>query len=440
MLYSNEPHVIAASVRLAEALAGAQRARRLLLQLGAADALVQLLQRFPTSPGRQEDENAAWHAAAALARLAQDPSARARLVVEPAFVDVLLAQVGKQPCARSGCCWCAPALALATLAADADFARAVVRSARASALVDAIAAPCPEAARAALWAVCCCARVPECASRLCECGALERIADIGAAAAAAAAPRVPSAKTPAASAAGAATVAAKNSLQMTAERALEALEASNASARYWLRGRLAGMDHLPAVFYEFGAGPHFTSLAALKAAPVRPGAPTVLLVDDTADTSLTAHLARARDAVAAAAVEHSGDADAAVAALAQYVSAAMGGAQEWRTYTNFGCECEVNAVKRELGSNVVPLGALGKGTCRHRALLCKFLADRLASAGAPLPPVSLHAGTDFAGAPHAWCCAAMGARGDCVVDLMHMPGALYPQGSDEATAYLHTKE
>lgn len=61
------------------------------------------------------------------------------------------------------------------------------------------------------------------------------------------------------------------------------------------------------------------------------------------------------------------------------------------------CEEAVRFVKLRRGSNVVPIGALPVGICRHRAILFKYLCDR---ARPPIPCELVRGYLDYE--PHAW--------------------------------------
>lgn len=65
-----------------------------------------------------------------------------------------------------------------------------------------------------------------------------------------------------------------------------------------------------------------------------------------------------------------------VSALASFVSNKMGGEVEESQVNNFCWELPLSQLQYELGSNVVPIGAIKTGIHCHRALLFKVLADR----------------------------------------------------------------
>ena len=92
------------------------------------------------------------------------------------------------------------------------------------------------------------------------------------------------------------------------------------------------------------------------------------------------------------------------------------------------------------GNNVVPIGMVRKGVCRHRALLFKAVADALPlgmSVRAGLAR-GRYEGEDGLDGPHAWnvCLPGAGPRaGGMLLDLLHRPGELYERGSDEERRY-----
>ncbi|KAF3785702.1 cAMP-dependent protein kinase type 1 [Nymphaea thermarum] len=61
------------------------------------------------------------------------------------------------------------------------------------------------------------------------------------------------------------------------------------------------------------------------------------------------------------------------------------------------CEQSVQQIKERDGSNIVPIGSLQFGICRHRAILMKYLCDR---ADPPIPCELVRGYLDFM--PHAW--------------------------------------
>jgi hypothetical protein len=141
------------------------------------------------------------------------------------------------------------------------------------------------------------------------------------------------------------------------------------------------------------------------------------------------------------------DKEGRVRALANIVSEQLGGSLSYEEYGNFGFATDVQRAKLERKSNVLYVGDLTKGACRHRALLFKFLADQVGI------ECRLQRSRHVRGAHigHAWnfvyvallpslyFCNILRRYTDFdkvfVVDLMHAVGALYPEGSTDANKY-----
>lgn len=116
--------------------------------------------------------------------------------------------------------------------------------------------------------------------------------------------------------------------------------------------------------------------------------------------------------------------------LAIMVADRLGGAIEYNSYELFDISGEIGHLMAAQGSRVLPIGALQRGAARHRSLLFKALADRIAL------PVGLHMGKCVHGAHahHAW--NTLNYKGKTViVDLLHSPGELYEDESREALQY-----
>uniref|UniRef100_A0A6N2MXS8 Protein kinase domain-containing protein n=1 Tax=Salix viminalis TaxID=40686 RepID=A0A6N2MXS8_SALVM len=76
------------------------------------------------------------------------------------------------------------------------------------------------------------------------------------------------------------------------------------------------------------------------------------------------------------------------------------------------CERSLRSIKARQGSIVIPLGSLQFGVCRHRALLMKYLCDRM---DPPVPCELVRGYLDFT--PHAWN-VILSRRGDSVVRMV----------------------
>ncbi|KAF9621897.1 hypothetical protein IFM89_028485, partial [Coptis chinensis] len=61
------------------------------------------------------------------------------------------------------------------------------------------------------------------------------------------------------------------------------------------------------------------------------------------------------------------------------------------------CEKSLCIIKQAQNSNIVPIGTLRWGVCRHRAMLMKYLCDRMVP---PIPCKLVRRYLDFL--PHAW--------------------------------------
>ncbi|XP_010259155.1 PREDICTED: uncharacterized protein LOC104598673 [Nelumbo nucifera] len=76
------------------------------------------------------------------------------------------------------------------------------------------------------------------------------------------------------------------------------------------------------------------------------------------------------------------------------------------------CEKSLRFIKETRNSNIVPIGTLRFGVCRHRAVLMKYLCDRVEP---PIPCELVRGYLDFM--PHAWN-AIIAKKGDSVVRMV----------------------
>ncbi|KAL3582280.1 hypothetical protein D5086_016612 [Populus alba] len=76
------------------------------------------------------------------------------------------------------------------------------------------------------------------------------------------------------------------------------------------------------------------------------------------------------------------------------------------------CERSLRSIKARRGSIVIPLGSLQFGVCRHRALLMKYLCDRM---DPPIPCELVRGYLDFM--PHAWN-VILRRRGDSLIRMV----------------------
>ncbi|XP_054821483.1 uncharacterized protein LOC129320211 isoform X1 [Prosopis cineraria] len=81
------------------------------------------------------------------------------------------------------------------------------------------------------------------------------------------------------------------------------------------------------------------------------------------------------------------------------------------TLTNI-CEKSLESIKRRRSSIIVPIGSVQFGVCRHRALLLKYLCDRMEP---PIPCELVRGFLDFS--PHAWNTIVVN-RGDTQVRML----------------------
>lgn len=122
-----------------------------------------------------------------------------------------------------------------------------------------------------------------------------------------------------------------------------------------------------------------------------------------------------------------------VSTLARFVSDKMGGRIAADDVATFGYEVEMNQLKAELESNIVPIGRVRKGLYPQRAFLFKTMADRLGI------PCSLVRGNYN----RAWNEVILGESTGGVrypaktwiVDLLHEPGRLIMANSFDARTY-----
>jgi hypothetical protein len=199
----------------------------------------------------------------------------------------------------------------------------------------------------------------------------------------------------------------------------------NPSAKFWNTGSLDNDDKTQDGFYDLGIGREFSYVAALKELAVEADI-EVIVCDTTVDTKLGKLLESARAALAA-----EEEKEGRVRALANIVSQQLGGSLSYEDYGNFGFATDVQRAKLERKSNVLYVGDLTKGACRHRALLFKFLADQVGI------ECKLQRSRHVRGAHvgHAWNLVHTEFDKVFVVDLMHSVGNLYPEGSTDANKY-----
>ena len=123
-----------------------------------------------------------------------------------------------------------------------------------------------------------------------------------------------------------------------------------------------------------------------------------------------------------------------VTELAQFVADRMGGAVGREQMATWSTERQMADLRRQRANNVLPVGEVGRGGLRCRALLFKFLADQISL------PCTLSRGSfgkywntvfvadQSRGAP-------VGSYVEMVVDLIHQPGAMMTLGTTDAVSY-----
>ncbi|KAJ3611561.1 hypothetical protein NHX12_021576 [Muraenolepis orangiensis] len=256
-----------------------------------------------------------------------------------------------------------------------------------------------EVLRNACWATSVCANDEPTAVELCKLGALESLQEIN---------------------------KSENLRDQFSELAMLKLLSANLSVKYSLMGRLASTDITADGFYDAGPvrpGDNVMTLEELSKQPVNQRRPN--LVTDAKTTILPLHDLREQ-----------------YFALARLVSKAMGGAVEKKRLHEFHWELHLSEIKFRRRSNIIPVGAVCKGTYCHRAMLFKCLADHVGMsctlvrgeynrawnevllhpeviqpAGCPPPPPP----------PQTWSLY--------LVDLMHQPGKLVAANSPAAMQY-----
>ena len=113
----------------------------------------------------------------------------------------------------------------------------------------------------------------------------------------------------------------------------------------------------------------------------------------------------------------------------------LGGAVEYDGYEYFDLTGEIGRLMESRGSRVLPFGALRRGSSRHRAILYKALADRVGIS------VGLETSRCLRGAHanHSWN-MFIDQGTVAVIDVLHAPGSLYTEGSDEAMRYKRVEQ
>jgi hypothetical protein len=187
------------------------------------------------------------------------------------------------------------------------------------------------------------------------------------------------------------------------------------------RGYLDFHDRMPDGFYDGGRHMKYY----LKDGKLKMRSPReIVILDSVQDPAMKIHLAKVTKLM-----EGINDLETKIRILALFVSNVLGGSQLTKQQgINIGDlsdknVAEILAVTQE---GQLPLGYLNYGVCRHRALLFKFLADRLGI------PSRLVRG-NVPGA-HQWNVVLLHGK-PYIVDVMYDPTRLIDESSQEAKNY-----
>ncbi len=190
-------------------------------------------------------------------------------------------------------------------------------------------------------------------------------------------------------------------------------------AKYWYHNKLNSNDKIIGTkFYEFGFSHRYWPLHYLNNLPVDTNLEVILV--DYSEQNPPVGL----DCGALKKCDHKSK----VLKLAAFVSSTLGGAVEFNMYNHTSYEADMNKLKFELRSNVIPLSKLHHGVTRHRALLFKACADLVDL------PCSLERST-YWGKSHVWNTITLQEDVKFIIDLMHNVGQLYEPGSSEGQMY-----
>ena len=274
-----------------------------------------------------------------------------------------------------------------------------------------------ELRRAAIWAISKCASDRTLAVRLCDIGALCQLLEL--------------------------MDTHKSKLGQVAGDAVDRLLQKNTSAKFWLRGEVDFEDMAADGWFDMSVGRPYTSLEDLQDEKANMGR-EVLLADISIDKELKAMLdlvdKKCEQAGLTRTVLDRRDIEATVIkkecikAIAHVISDRMGGSVSYEKYNDFEYASEVNRCKQLRGSNVIWIGDLNKGTCRHRAFLFKYICDIKLPRLCRLERVKFERGGHVG---HAWNVVKFygdvdheGNQQSYTVDLMHDVGALLHNGTD----------
>lgn len=170
-----------------------------------------------------------------------------------------------------------------------------------------------------------------------------------------------------------------------ASDSVERLLAQSQSAKVWLRGEVQYEDVTSDGWYDM-IGDEYYSIEVLQCAPVDREM-EVLLADTRKDKKLAAMVKKCKDAAVAVGLTDDmsdrKDSEAietkqkVVKMISSLVGEAMGGSVSYEDYNDWGYAAEIARCKELRRSNVIWVGDMRRGVCRHRAFLFKFLCDQV---------------------------------------------------------------
>jgi len=200
------------------------------------------------------------------------------------------------------------------------------------------------------------------------------------------------------------------------------------SLGYLRRGYLDYDEKMPDGFYDGGHSMGFELDDEERLSLSCTSSREVLLVDSNNDPALAFKLEVARQFI-----EDANTVQAKVQMLAVFVSNSLGGSQmiqgggkRWLLELTHG-DIEQRKMRAKNSGDIVMLGHLNYGVCRHRAIMFKYLADRLGI------PSRLVRGQQY-GVWHVWNVVQLGSK-NYVVDVMQQPWRLMEENSKEVNDY-----
>jgi armadillo repeat-containing protein 3 len=149
------------------------------------------------------------------------------------------------------------------------------------------------------------------------------------------------------------------------------------SAKYWLKNNLSHDNITRNGFYDIGsAGISLTRVKSLEPLQNLKEAPIdnkreIILIDSDSDPKFMAMQ------VAASTNLEKLTPPQQIKQIASVVASAMGGSIEPNRLSEFGYKFKITELKMKMGSNVIPVGQITRGTFYHRALLFKAICDKI---------------------------------------------------------------